>query len=268
MLESLILGITQGIAEWLPVSSEGLIFLIKSNFFNRGESLVEITQIALWLHLGTFLAALIYFRHDVIKLVKALFKFKSASVELQNTLKFLIISTLISGVLGILLLWLISEIEVTIETSIGVTTKIVTLVIGILLLVTAFLQLKAKSIGLRKTEDLRTSDGIILGVAQGLAVLPGLSRSGLTISSLLLLKINSELALKLSFLMSLPIVLGGNIILNLEKFSLGWDSFISLFTSFIFGYLTINILLKISKKINFGWFVLGFGILMILAYFI
>lgn len=264
MIESIILGTIQGIAEWLPVSSTGLIFLVKINLFNNGESISEITHLALWLHLGTFLAALIFFRKDVVNMVKALFQFKKTEAGEQRVLVFLIVATIITGLLGLFILFLIKEYGA----SLSMTANFINLSVGCLLLITAGLQFRAKNNGGRDAKELKNSDSIILGITQGLASLPGLSRSGLTISTMLLRKINSALALKLSFLMSLPVVLGGNIILNLNKFALNLTSLAGLITSFIFGILTIHIILKIAGKINFGWFVLGFGVLMIIAAFI
>lgn len=257
MFEQFVLGAIQGIAEWLPISSEGLIFLVKTNFFNTGESLMNIAQQALFLHFGTFLAALIYFRKDVLILSKTLINYKSASCENKKELVFIIVATLISGFFGFYLLLIA-------DNNFNYTSNIINFTIGILLLITAFFQIKAKNIGIRNIKDLKKRDGIILGIAQGFAVLPGLSRSGLTISALLLRKFGNKESLRLSFLLSMPIVLGGNIILNLDKFSLSVYSLIGLFTSFVFGLITIGILLRLAKKVNFGYFVLGFGLLMIL----
>jgi undecaprenyl-diphosphatase len=277
MLESIILGTIQGIAEWLPVSSEGMIFLVKSNFFYNGESIKEIAGLALFLHFGTFLAALVYFRKDVWvlfkelkmllpKAVRPLSERSDRSNANKKVLVFLIISTLISGVLGYgLLIWVNS---LGAENNVEVFTKYINLIIGVLLLITAYLLIKAKRGGERTDESLKISDGVILGLTQTFASLPGLSRSGLTVSALLLRKFNSESAIKLSFLMSLPIVLAGNIVLNLGEFSLSINSFLALLFSFAFGFLTINILLKVAKKINFGYFVLVFGVLMILVSFL
>src|SRR3989339_2261259 len=103
MLEQIILGIIQGIAEWLPISSEGLIILVKSNFFSQA-TLGENIRLALFLHLGTFLAALIYFRKDVFSLFNALFNFKKSEAETKKLFRFLIGATLISGILGLTLL--------------------------------------------------------------------------------------------------------------------------------------------------------------------
>ncbi len=263
MLESIILGTIQGIAEWLPVSSEGMIFLVKSNFFYNGESIKEIAGLALFLHFGTFLAALVYFRKDVWLLIKELFNYKKAKEKNKKVINFLIISTLISGILGYGLLTWVDSLGV--EENIEVFTKYINLIIGLFLLVTAYLLIKAKREGERTEGSLNKSDNIILGLTQTFASLPGLSRSGLTVSALLIRKFNSETAIKLSFLMSLPIVLAGNIILNFKEFSLNINSFFGLLFSFAFGLLTINILLKLAKKINFGYFVLIFGVLMIIA---
>ena len=78
MFEQMILGALQGVFEWLPVSSEGIIVLTKKLFLNREASIEEIIKDALFLHLGTFFAALIYFYKDIVKIIKGLFKFKAA----------------------------------------------------------------------------------------------------------------------------------------------------------------------------------------------
>ena len=104
MLEQIILGIVQGITEWLPVSSEGVIVLIAKNFLKEGITIETVVKQALFLHLGTFLAALVYFRKDVLSLIKTLFNYKSAKIQTQKIFKFLLISFLISGFLGFALL--------------------------------------------------------------------------------------------------------------------------------------------------------------------
>lgn len=264
MLELIVLGIIQGISEWLPVSSEGLLFLVKANFFGGGEIEAVLKQ-ALFLHLGTFLAASVYLRKDVIRLLKAFLDKKNASYADWKTISFLVWTTLISGLMGILIINFLSGVESEFEMS----SKLINLGIGILLLVTAFLQIKSSKDGGKYPADLRRKDGIFLGFMQGLAALPGLSRSGLTVSGLLLRRFDEYYALRLSFLMSLPIVLAGNIVLNLEAlttFSL--ESFAGLAASFVFGILTIGGLLKIAEKVNFGYFVFGFAALLLLSVFV
>jgi len=243
MLEQIILGTVQGIVEWLPISSEGVVVLLAKNFFGQ-TSLELLIKKALFLHLGTFLAALIYFRKEVFFLLKD-----------RKLLNFLIISTLISGLLGYGLVKIFLEIP----------AKTVILIIGLLLLLTAGFQLKTKKQEYKERKDLTFRDGILLGLVQGLAALPGLSRSGLTVSTLLIRRFKSSEALTLSFLMSLPIVLGGNIILNFNQFAFSPENLLGLLFSFIFGFLTIGLLLKLAEKINFGYFVLIFALLIIVS---
>lgn len=265
MLEQIILGIIQGVFEWLPISSEGMIVLMVENFFNQEQSIEIIIRYALFLHLGTFLAALIYFRKDVFRLIRALFNYRSASLQVQKTLKFLIISSLISGILGFIL---ISFLAGLLEDRLRISTKGVILIIGLALFITGILQIRARKTGYKGVKELKTRDSLLLGLVQGLAVLPGLSRSGLTVSVLLLRKFDDAVSLRLSFLMSLPIVLIGNIILNFRDVVFLEKAVWGLLFSFIFGIITIDLLLRISKKVNFGYFVLFFAILVTISAFI
>ena len=133
------------------------------------------------------------------------------------------------------------------------------------MLFTGIIQIKIKTKGLKKEDEIETKDSLFLGLAQGLATLPGVSRSGITVSTLLLKKFDDTSALRLSFLMSLPIVLLGNIFLNLPDFFeiFSVNSLYGLAASFVFGLLTIHGLMRLSKRINFGWFIFIFAILML-----
>ena len=181
MVENIVLGITQGITEWLPISSEGLLVLLQVSFFGGEKEGLDMIKFALFLHSGTLFAALIYLRKDVWKLLKTVFAYRLADVETQKILKFLIGTTIISGIVGFILLGLLSYLGSQIE----ITGKMITFLIGVLLLVTAFFQFKAKDSGIKKASSLRRSDTMLLGLVQGFAVLPGFSRSGLTIAALL-----------------------------------------------------------------------------------
>lgn len=260
ILIQIILGIIQGITEWLPISSSGIVTLVNSNILGITE-IGQLLQTALFLHLGTFFAALIYFRKDVIHLTKTLFNYKSQDESSKRTLKFLIIATIISGILGLILL----ETLYSFESQLDFTGKTITLFIGILLFFTGIIQVKSRNKGLRREREIKNTDSFLLGVAQGFSTLPGLSRSGITVSTLLLRKFDDTTALRLSFLMSLPIVLLGNIFLNLQDFMkiASSASIYGVLASFVFGLLTISGLMKLSKKINFGWFVLIFAVFML-----
>jgi len=262
MLEAVVSGVLQGITEWLPISSEGVLVLVKTRIFHSPQGLPHLMEQALFLHLGTFLAALIYFRKDVISLLKAFFRFNKAKKDQETVLTFLIIATLMSGFLGLLLFKLLERAS----SSFALAGKGIIVLISCLLLINAFLQIKAgRKRGEKKESALTTRDGFLLGFLQGMAVLPGLSRSGLTVSGLLLNKFDSASALRVSFLMSLPIVFFGNLFLNLTDFVFTFNALLALFLSFLFGILTIGFLLRLAKKVNFGWFVLSFAALSFLS---
>jgi len=215
--------------------------------------------------LGTFFSALVYFRKDILQILSTKPKLQITQFtrmnEKQKILTFLVIATVISGFLGFLLL---KTLEVY-ESQILAGGRIITAVIGIFLLVTGYLQLSIKRTGLRTESSLTFSDSVLLGIVQGCAVLPGLSRSGVTVAALLFKKFQDTSALKLSFLLSLPIVLLGNIILNFDEFTFSAPKFVGLATAFASGLLSIHVLLKIAQKINFGKFVIAFGLITILA---
>jgi len=264
MINGLILGIIQGVAEWLPISSEGLLILAQSRILG-GVDLKQMVSLALFLHLGTFLAALIYFRKDVDLILKTVFNFSKAPKENKNILQFLLVSTLISGLLGWGLISLVNQFSSASQTA----GRLITLLVGIMLLFTGIFQIKAKNSDPKKdVKDLKLSDGLILGLTQGFAALPGFSRSGSTVSALILLGFKKELALKLSFLMSLFIVLAGNIITNLTRVTFSIEMLVGVLAAFVFGLLTISGLLKLAQKLNFGYFALSMGMLTLISIFI
>lgn len=263
MIPYIVLGILQGLFEWLPVSSEGLSVLAQNYFFD-GQTLSQMIHVALFLHLGTFLAALVYFWGDVVEIFKTIFRWKESDAPKKNVVSFLILSGVLSGLLGYLFLKLITSFEETVLLA----GQGLLLVIGILLLITAWLQFRAKRGGERREENITTQDSLLLGLAQGLSILPGLSRSGLTMAALLLKKFNEQTALRLSFLMSLPAVLGANIVLQLDTFLWSKELAAGLIASFVFGLITIHGLLLLAKKTNFGLIVLIFGLLTIASVFV
>lgn len=260
MLENIILGFIQGVAEWLPISSEGLVALVNVGFFERG--LEQTIEIAIFLHLGTFFAALFYFREDIYGLTQSVLRTNAVrnSEEYKRILIFLIISTLVTGLVGFPLLKLFlgfSSANFGIKTILGL--------IGTFLILTGIIQFKKPEEGFKGADKLSIFDGILLGIIQGFSALPGLSRSGLTIAGFLFRGYKDTEALRLSFLMSLPAVLGANIIFNFSKINFDINMLIGLVISFVVGLATIHAFITLSHKINFGWFAILFGALTLLG---
>jgi len=242
MLEYLILGILQGVTEWLPISSQGQTYIV-SQFF--GIPATELAGLVLWLHMGTMLAAILYFRHDILMLSR----FKEKWLW-----KYLIIATLFTAVLGVPLYYLTKDAFTTLPGVLLIG------VIGALLIVTGLIQKKAAEKDKRVQGTKK--DAVIAGLAQGLAILPGVSRSGTTTSTLLFRGIQSEAALRLSFLMSIPAVAAADLGFHLtEGFAVSSGSIIALLASFITGYLTIDVLMRVAHRIRFWKFCIFLGVL-------
>lgn len=262
-IQYLILGIVQGVFEWLPVSSSGFTVLIMSNFFGLTD-LSTLIHLTLFLHLGTFLAAAIYFHHDVKELIITIFRYKKMPDEELVVFNFLFVATIITAFIGLIILTILS-----LAGNLDLTGKAISFAVGLLLLFTGISQLKIKKRKgkLKNEQKLENKDSFITGLAQGLSTLPGLSRSGMTTATLMLRKFDDTTALKMSFLLSLPVVLFGNLILNYNDIINIFSStaLYGLLASFVFGLITIHGLMKLSKKINFGWFVVVFALVMMLA---
>ena len=251
MIDAMIMGAVQGITEWLPISSEGMVTLLMAG---KG-SLTDIIRYALFLHLGTLMAALAYFRKDVLSIMK---KWRGKEGPVCN---FLLLSTMASGVVALFLLRALEDIQ----NSIAATADAAMLLVGGMLLFTSFMQFAAKGKGLRKTGDANMMDSLIAGFMQGLSIIPGISRSGMTVSALLIRGFGSREALRLSFLMSIPAVFAANVVLNMGTAWLSAESLASLCFAFVFGMATIGLLMRISERINFAYFTLAFGLITIAA---
>jgi undecaprenyl-diphosphatase len=193
ILEAIILGIIQGLTEFLPVSSSGHLELAKAIL---GDTSIpeESLTFTVVLHFATALSTLVIFRKEVIEIFKGLFQFKWNN-EFKFSLK-IIISMIPAVIVGLLF-------EKQLESFFG--GKI--LLVGCMLLLTALLLLLADKAKNTKKE-VSFWNAVLIGISQAIAMLPGISRSGATISTSVLLGVDRTRAAKFSFLMVVPLIFG------------------------------------------------------------
>ena len=248
LAEAALLGLIQGLAEWLPVSSEGVLTAVQS--FAFGAPLPDAVNFSLWLHLGTVLSALAAFRSDVWDVLRDIARRPTSPSPMTA---YLILATLSGAPLGFLLLLGLFEFS-------EIVGAVAMAAVGILMLVTGAVLIRSKSSGTRTRDDARWPDAVLTGIAQGLAALPGLSRSGLTVSALLWRGVDRREALTLSFILSIPTSLGAGLYAALSAgYYASPEAAAALVISALTGFVTIRALMSVAQRLNFGWFVLILG---------
>lgn len=267
LIAALILGAVQGATEWLPISSEGVLTLIQLHLWGRpfGTAI----SFAIWLHLGTLIAAIVYFRHELLRLLASLRDWvlrrpQLAPIE-RGFLSYLLIATLITALVGAPLLALSLQAQLI--------SVLATVLIGTLLIITGLIQRYAPRLGRRTLAHLSWRDAVWVGLAQGLAAMPGLSRSGLTIAALLLRGYEETAALRISFIMSIPVIFGAQFLLELlaladatGEASVGWHAALAgVFSAAIVGWLTIAALMRLALRLPFWAFAIALGALSLIA---
>ncbi len=257
MLEQIILGAIQGITEWIPVSSKACVIAAKVHVFHSQATYNELISYALLLHLGTLGAALIYFRQDISSIVMSLIKPVGKDDEGRKVLIFLATTTVLTG------LGLVLTNKVAALANAAPSAKLaITFLIAIALIAAGILQIKTSSAGKRTPRDLNLADGIILGLTQALATLPGLSRAGTTMAALSARGFEKDHMLKLSFLMSMPVIFVGNIVMNYKAFRHAGIEWLGVLTAFVVGMLGISTLMSIARRVNFGKFLVFIGVVL------
>ena len=248
-LISIILGIVQGTAEWLPISSKTQELIASHYLLGLNVSIAY--TFGLFMELGSIGSALIYFRHDVKRVLYDKF-----------LLKFLVVVTIFTGLIGVPL-YIISDklLQNAYNPSIPM------ILLGIALIADGIYIRYSRS-KTREFKNLSTKEMILIGIAQGIAALPGVSRSGMTVSTMLVLGINPEDTFHYSYLAYIPAAIGavGATLLftrhnvNYVVSLIGIDGIVlTVISALLTGLVVISFLLKIAKtkKVYLIDFMLG-----------
>lgn len=257
-LDSLILGIIQGLTEFLPVSSSGHLELGKSILGDNSlpkESMI----FTVVLHFATALSTIVVFRKDIIEIIKELLKFEWNS-NTQLIFK-IIISMLPAALIGV---FFETELESLFSNNI--------VLVGAMLIITGLLLLLADR-AQNTSKNVSFKNAFTVGVAQAVAILPGISRSGATISTAVLLGIDKTKAARFSFLMVIPLIFG-KIFKDIFSGELSYENaqitslgigFIAAFVSGLLACTWMIRLVKNSQLKYFAYYCAVVGIIAILS---
>lgn len=242
LLQTVVLGLIQGFAEWLPISSTAHLRIAEHFLGLKATPFFSVV-----LHLGTLIVLVFYFRTDIWKILSALvhLDFKS---EHGQFIPLIIVATVPTAIIGLLYVTFLEDFLQTI------------LAIGITFLAGATLVFVSKT-GKNSKETISYSMALIIGTAQGFAIFPGLSRSGATISFALLLGLRREKAFKFSFLLSIPAILGDFIVEAYEQrgqlatqMTGTTELLIGIIVAMISGYIAIGLVQKTVASKRFHYF--------------
>jgi undecaprenyl-diphosphatase len=257
VIQGILLGILQGVAEFLPISSSGHLDVAK-NLFGLGDVPILFDVL---LHLATLAAVCLYFRRKIWELLKTLARWiaqkQADENEKQNRRMIIaiIISTAVTGVIGIATSKLIPNLSVKYVCAGFVIT-------AILLIFSAMIEKrnesKVKPAGNSKS-PVSAIQALFIGFMQGVGTLPGISRSGSTIAGALFAGVDRKVAGEYSFIISIPAILGAFIleVKDLEKVSQTIGAFpivAGCAAAFAAGYISLTLLMKIIQKGKLQWF--------------
>jgi undecaprenyl-diphosphatase len=268
ILHAIVLGITQGLSEFLPISSSGHLRLVPWLFgwddFAHQPSLEKTFDVAL--HLGTLVGAVAYFRHDVVRYVRAAVRRDARATTDGRVAWLLVVSTLPAAVTGALFADVIEE-----------KTGYISLIAAMLIVFGLVLGWADRRLGTRTVDDLRLRDAVLMGVGQAVALQPGVSRSGVTMTVGRLAGLGRDGAARFAFLMSLPITAGAVLFKWFDvqgeggipadfRAPFAWG----IVASAITGYIAVWGTLRLLRTKSFAPFVLyrlvlGTSVLMLLA---
>lgn len=237
IIEGIILGIVQGATEFFPISSSGHLAIIQNIFNLKIPVAFDVA-----LHIGTLIVIFIVFFKDIIKIIKDFFTFNFKTREGKLAL-YIILASIITAIIGFSFRNLFKSFFYNLS------------IISLALIFTGLILLLTK---LKKSQKKRINwfDSLLIGAAQGIALIPGISRSGATISTGKFLGIKKQELIKFSFIVSIPSIIGAMIFEFKElSFKINFLPIIfGVITSIIIGYIALKLLIRIIKKNKFHYF--------------
>lgn len=255
---AILLGIVQGVAEFLPISSSGHLAILQNLFaLSAGEDHLFFDVL---LHLGTLISICVCYWGDIVAMVREVFIVlrggrRADGTPVQGNLGAARLFMMI--VVGTLPLFLVLPINDKVEELYYITPFI-----GVALLLTGCMLFVSDKMtpGKRTEKNMRFRDALVIGLCQCVATLPGLSRSGTTITAGIATGLDRGFAMRFSFLLSIPAVLGANILSLKDAMDAGIDwsqvpvYLVGVITAAVVGYLCIRLLKMIADKGKFGFF--------------
>ena len=258
-LQAILLGLVQGITEFLPISSSGHLSICQNLFgIDTGENGNMLFDVLL--HLGTLVSICIVYRRDLVRIVRdciAFYREAGHPVPGGEKRRYPGARLLLMIVIATLPLFLILPIHDQVEKLYNST-----LFIGIALILTGAMLFASDRMprGRKRAKNMSVIDAVLVGICQSIATVPGLSRSGTTITAGMAAGLDRQFAVKFSFLISIPAVLGANLLSLVKAFSEGieWSYFplylLGTLVAMVTGYAAIILLRYIVRRGKFGYF--------------
>ncbi len=252
IIDAILLAVLQGLTEFLPISSSGHLVLAQHLLDLNSYDMISFD---VFVHFGTLISVFVIFRKDIVEIIKA---FVKASVSIKITQEYksneyfrqgvaILIGSIPAAVIGI---FFREAIEATFkDPKLAAVNLVIT---GLILFLTRLAKpTEGKQVGI--------ISAFVIGIAQAVAILPGISRSGTTISAAIYLKIPPVKAARFSFLLSLPVIAGAALLEGYRLFENNSDIglmpiLVGTIVAAIAGYFAIKILLRITEKGKFRWF--------------
>ena len=262
LVVGILAGIVQGVVEWLPVSSQGNLALFLTAI---GTDPDVALQLALFLQVGTTVSAATYYREDIRRAIEAApgWRPDSAYNEENALISYSLVACTMTGLVGIPLY--IFAVDLAGELSGGVFVGL----IGVLLVLTGVVQLTSESMSMGDRRQPTLVDSVLVGAVQGIAILPGISRSGVTSSALLFRSYDPPEAFRLSFILSIPASLGAAALTVVGAGGLPGinpdAALAALLVSAVVGYLMIGTIMRVVDRVPFWVVCFGLGGLAILG---